>query len=121
MLLADALDSSGFAHQQLGEFLTTFGRHNRPVAFYKLSRCSHRIDASPCSLKGWVASVHKRIKKRGFFRPSLRSSSVLGCDGTQPSSQLSLAASYKLTLVAGLVTAALQDLLSHWFELAMIC
>ena len=33
MFLADAFNSGGFAHQQLGQFLTTFGGHNRPVAF----------------------------------------------------------------------------------------
>ncbi len=33
MFLADAFNSGGLAHQQLGQFLTTFGGHNRPVAF----------------------------------------------------------------------------------------
>ena len=33
MFLVDAFNSGGFAHQQLGQFLTTFGGHNRPVAF----------------------------------------------------------------------------------------
>ena len=33
MFLADAFNSGGLAHKQLGQFLTTFGRQNRPVAF----------------------------------------------------------------------------------------
>ena len=63
MFLADALDSGGFAHEQLSQFLTTFRRHNRQVASHNLWRHLHCMDASPCSLKGWVASLHGAHKK----------------------------------------------------------
>ena len=78
MFLVDAFNSGGFAHQQLGQFLTTFGGHNRLWACHNLRGERHRINASPCSLKGWVASVYKPTKKARVLQAPAR---VVFCSG----------------------------------------
>ena len=63
MLLADAFNGGGLADEQLSQFLTTFGRHNRPVVQLNLRGLRDGVDTTPSSLKGWVVSLHRAHKK----------------------------------------------------------